>query len=212
MIRLLFLTILLCASPLPAAAQNDDGDQEQTRPAIPDLGSAVTRDSVYFTMDDGIMTPDEMEEEATYIFNMCDLNVAQRNMFNCQCLAGAFLKKREALGPTVPQFDILQDLTLGHPVDCANAEALAGQTFKACMDFMTPHRTYESKEDNIAYCECTANKVAKDFTRTPALAPAYVRRLTYNSYLYCNDPQNREKNASHAKTETLPSPYTKTAN
>ncbi|HEU4838577.1 MAG TPA: hypothetical protein VFS88_04100 [Micavibrio sp.] len=210
MIRLLFLTILLSVSALPSAAQTDGGDTEKTMPSIPDLGSAVTRDSVYFTMDDGIMTPNEMEKEATYIFNMCDLNVAQKNMFNCQCLAGAFLKKREALGPTVPQFDILYDLTLGHPVDCANTEALAGTTYKACMDFMTPHRSYESPEENIAYCECTANKVANDFTKTPALAPAYVRHLTYESYLYCNDPQNREKKAAQAKTETLP--YVKTAN
>lgn len=210
MIRLLFLTILLCVSALPAAAQTDGGDKERAMPAIPNLGSAVTRDSVYFTMDDGIMTPDEMEEEATYIFNMCDLNVTQRNMFNCQCLAGAFLKKREALGPTVPQFDILQDLTLGHPVDCANTEALAGQTFKACMDFMAPHRSYESREDNIAYCECTANKVANDFTRDPALAPSYVRRLTYTSFLYCNDPQNRQKKTDQAKAEFQPFP--KTAN
>ena len=208
MIRLLFLTILLSVSALPAAAQTDGGDKESTRPAIPNLGSAVTRDSVYFTMDDGIMSPDEMEKEYTYIFNMCDLNVVQKNMFNCQCLAGAFLKKREALGPMVPQFDILQDLTLEHPVDCANSEALAGTTFKACMESMAPQRSYESREDNIAYCECTANKVAKDFTRTPALAPSYVRWLTYNSYLYCNDPQNRVKKTDQAKTEFPPFPRT----
>lgn len=209
MIRLFFLTILLFALPHPAAAQTDGG----TRPFDTDtngLGSALTRDSVYYTMDDGIMSPAEMEEEATYIFNMCDRNFAQKNMFNCQCLAGAFLKKREALGPTVPQSSILYDLTLGNPADCANSESLAGETYKSCMEVMAPNRDYESKEDNIAYCECTANKVAKDFARDPALAPSYVRGLTYEAFLYCDNPQNRPKKPVEAKADVLP--QTRTAN
>lgn len=206
MIRLLFLSALLLASALPAAAQTDGGSPSD------DLGTPTTRDSVYYTMDDGIMTKEEMEEEATYIFNMCNLNSTRRNMFNCQCLAGAFLKKREALGPMVPQSDILYELTIGKPADCANTDELAGESYKSCMEVMAPHRSYESEEDTIAYCECTANKVAKDFTKRPALAPAYVRVLTYEAYLYCDKPENRAKKPAEAKAESPPQVPAKTAN
>ncbi len=156
------------------------------------------KDSVYYTWDDGIMTPDEMEMEANDVYRLCEANVSQKNLFKCGCLAGAFLQQREKYGPTMPQHKILRELTITNPVpSCANTDMVAGDSYTACMSQMAPLRPLVT--DNEEYCVCVANKVAKDFAKAPVMSPAYVREMSYNSMIFCNDPQNRPAKSA-AKT------------
>lgn len=183
MIRLFLSLALLAFLPSSAMAANDD---------------IMMRDSVYYTWDDGVMSPEEMEMEANDVYRLCNSNVSQRNLFKCECLAGAFLLKREKLGPVASQHSILKELTLVKPpLECANTDAVAGDAYTMCMGSVAP--LYPNATDNPEYCECVANKVAKEFARAPMMAPSYVRSLTHGSLVFCKTPQNRPKKAE-AKT------------
>ncbi len=173
-----FLLIALFALAIPAAA----------RAQIDDL---TGQDSVYFTLDDGIMTPDEMEKEAGYVYRLCAENPYQSTYFNCECLAGAFLLQREKLGPMTPQYQILDRLMKSSSAQCPNTPAIAGDAYKTCNAYVRSRR--ELANDNREFCECVANRVANRFDRSPRLSTQYVGALTSNAINYCENPQNRPK-------------------
>ena len=81
----LFALAALIISHSPAAAQVNERN--------------IVKDSIYFMLDDGIQTPEEMEEEAKYVHGLCASHVNQRLFFDCECIAGAFLSEREKRGP-----------------------------------------------------------------------------------------------------------------
>lgn len=181
MMHRLSLCLLACLFLLPAPAMAEEGD-------------LLMNDSVYYTMDDGIMTPEEMELEANQIYRMCDLNHFQKNNYNCECLAGAFLIEREKLGPMVPQINIFNDITRTKPVACANTERIAGSNYTSCMNMAGRRRAM--KGDAHEYCTCVGNKVANDFTKNPRLVSSHIKVLNYNALLFCEKPENRPKTAS----------------
>ncbi len=180
MIKAAFLSLAMLACLSGAALAN---------------GDLLKKDSVYYTWDDGVMSPEEMQMEANDVFRLCEANVSQRNLFKCGCLAGAFLLQREKYGPTMPQRDIIRDITIKNPVtSCANGDVVAGDAYTACISQVTTLRPLAT--NNEEYCVCVSNKVARDFTKSPVMSPAYVRELNYNSLLYCNDPQNQPKKSA----------------
>jgi hypothetical protein len=149
----------------------------------------VIKDSVYFTLDDGVQSPEEMEEESLFLHGLCQRNGYQSLYFNCDCLAGAFLTEREKLGPMIPQYDIMERLTKSTNAVCANTEAIAGQAYRDCMSYASTSRELEL--DNEEYCACAANKMANDFTKRPRLNTRYIRSLRVDSMLYCTEPSHR---------------------
>jgi hypothetical protein len=161
----------------------------------------IIKDSVYFTIDDGIQTPEEMEEESLFVYTMCQRNAYQSLYFNCECLAGAFLTEREKLGPMVTQFEIMERLTKSNSAMCGNTEAIAGSAYKACMEYAGTSRELEL--DNEDYCACAANKMANDFTKRPRLSTRYVRSLRVNSMLHCREPANRPVRTSQPASNPL---------
>lgn len=170
-----FLFVFLSFAALsPALAQNND---------------LTLRDSVYYTLDDGVMSPEEMEAEATDMYRLCEMNPYQKTFINCECLAGAFLIQREKDGPMTPQFEILEKIRKNEGANCANTEQVAGTTYGTCMDYANAYR--ELERDNPAYCECVANRVALRFRRTPVLEPAYISDLNVEAMGFCAVPQNR---------------------
>lgn len=182
----LSLCLLACLFLLPSPAKAED---------------LLMHDSVYYTMDDGIMSPEEMELEAGQIFQMCQMNHFQKTNYDCECLAGAFLIQREKLGPMVPQSQIFDDLTLKNPVsECADTVSIAGTTYSMCLRQNGQRRA--ANNDAPEYCGCVANKVALDFKKRPRLTPGYVQSLTYNSMVHCNNPENRPKTASSEGAKT----------
>lgn len=195
--RLAVCLILACLALLPASARAED---------------LLIRDSMYYTFDDGIMSPEEMELEADQIFQMCQINHFKRTYMDCKCLAGAFLIEREKRGPMALQLDIVNDITKKKPVRCANTDFIAGSTYTSCVRQTRQIRAING--DTIEYCSCVANKVANDFTKRPYLTPAYVQTLNFNSMAFCRKPENRPKTASSeaAKNAGETQALTKTAN
>ena len=172
-----FIFLFYAAMPV-AFAQNSD---------------LTFKDSVYYTLDDGIMSPEEMEAEANDVYRLCDMNPYQKTFINCECLAGAFLIQREKSGPVTPQFEILDALAKNKGANCANTEEVAGITYENCMDFADTYR--ELERDNPEFCECVANRVALRFRRTPVLEPAYISDLNVEAMGFCTTPQNRNRTA-----------------
>jgi hypothetical protein len=175
---LAFLCVLILA--LPALAQEE---QEDT--------SLTFKDSITYTMDDGVMSPKEMEAEARHIYRLCDANPYQKTYFDCACLGGAFLQQREKLGPMTPQFEIFESLTKRKGSRCANAPAVAGETYEFCINHRLTYYELSTDRENESYCSCVANKMARDFTKEPVLDMVYIDAVKINAMTYCDDPRNR---------------------
>lgn len=161
LLPLLFLALIF---PLPAAAQ--------------------VKDSYYFMADDGKQTPEEMEEEADYVFQSCNSNTYQKSYFNCECVAGAFLQAREKLGSVVPQEEILKTITRTSKAQCANTVEIAGEAYEDCQRYVKMFREYD--KDNEEYCSCVGNTVATRFSETPYLRTTYIRKIRTDALVECN--------------------------
>lgn len=183
---LMLLSLLLCS---PALAQEPD--------------SSVIQDSVYFTMDDGIQSEEEMVAEADYVRGICVSNPYQAMYFDCDCLAGAFLQQREKLGPMTPQYQIVDELTKSKKAVCGNSAAIAGDTYRYCMDRAKTNRELLSDKEKESYCTCAANKTAKDFAKYPRLDITYIRRTKANALAFCRDPQRRPVAKEEPKSPLL---------
>lgn len=180
---LLFILAALFLPSLPAAAQ------EKTPPPSQQL----YKDSLDYTMDDGVMSEEEMMAEAQQMYQLCDMNVYQKVYFNCECIAGAFLQQREKLGPLVTQDEIFSTITNSAQVSpsCANTEFIAGRAYQSCINFRTGYSRTELSEDNGDYCSCVANKMANDFGTAPRLSSQYVETLRFNAMEACEDKAKR---------------------
>lgn len=165
----LLAILILCA---PAWAQ--DGDD-----------SAIVKDSIYFTLDDGIMSEAEMAEEARYVHKQCASHLYQSRFFDCACIAGAFLNERERRGPMILQSTILSDLFRdgGKTANCANKPLIAGTVYEDCMGYAAVFRRHEKTNED--FCQCTANRVARDFNTYPYLRVSYIERLQVNALVSC---------------------------
>lgn len=149
----------------------------------------VVKDSLYFTMDDGVQSPEEMIQEAEYVLGLCRGNAFQKQYFNCECIAGAFLQEREKNGPMKLQHEILDQLMKSPRATCANTEEIAGRTYKTCMELAGMSR--ELAPDNPEYCTCAANKAALDFKKSPRLNSRHIRSIESKAMTFCDNPANR---------------------
>ncbi len=156
---------------------------------LPFPAHAQHRDSYYYMKDDGVQSPEEMQMEAQTIFNECDSNVYQSRYFDCACLAGAFLQKREQYGGIAPQEEIINNLTIGNNVQCANTVAIAGGAYSQCMEFSARFREYD--KDNEQYCSCVGNTVANTFKKTPMLNTSYISALHSDALVKCHNRDER---------------------
>lgn len=179
----LFIALLLC---LPHSGQAEQ-----------------VKDSIYYTMDDGIMSPDEMEEEAQYIFRQCTRQPYMKSLYNCECLTGAFLIQREAQGPMVTQYDIMKKVLRNPANKCANGPEIANYAYNTCtaveksIDELAAPKSYEAR------CACVGNKVARDFEKAPMLESSYMEALTNAAIEYCRDPaRERMRNARDNNTNS----------
>ena len=172
----------------------------------------IPKTPVDYTLDDGVMSKDEMELEAQDMYKLCENNAYQRRYFKCECLAGAFLQQREKLGPMVEQYDIFKTITNSKETDarCANTEEVAGRAFKACLSFTRNYARMEFNKDNEDYCTCAANKVARDYSKAPRLSGSYVEALRMNAMTLCKDPEGRKKLKAEGAREDAQAAQAKT--
>lgn len=150
---------------------------------------AQVKDSYYFMRDDGVQSPEEVMEEAEYVFQACDTNVFQRDYFDCACIAGTFLQARDKYGSVAPQEEIISDILNGRNARCANPTGIAGKLYQNCMD--TSAVTREYNKDNEEFCTCVGNTTARRFTARPALNSSYIARLESRALVDC---QQRDDN------------------
>jgi hypothetical protein len=176
--NVIFVLTLLVS--FPALAQQQP---TQKKGPPPQTFDGELRDSIYYTLDDGVMTKEEMEEEARYIYDNCQKNPFQSAYMNCECISGAFLIRREKEGPMTSQASILENISLSGQVQCANTEAIAGKTYEECM--MESKYFRETATDNEEYCTCVANQVANEFSKKPIGNPSYVSELASNAKYDC---------------------------
>lgn len=189
--RTLYLTFFLLAL-LPsyiAAAQ-----EKRERPEF----DGSYEDGITYTLDDGLMSKEEMERESRYVNDLCIKNPFQNKYLNCECLAGEFLLERERLGPVPMQIDILDDMTMSGKTKCANTERIAGDSYAECLEKSKIFR--EMEDDHRPYCTCLANKFALDFKKKPVAVSTYVSGLKAKAGVFCDQPANRASfNPSIAK-------------
>lgn len=152
---------------------------------------AQTKDSYYFMADDGVQTKEEMEEEAMYVHQSCDSNSYKKALYSCECVAGAFLQKREELGSIAPQAEIKEMIYRGNLGQCADPIKMAGETYTSCMEQSKILREY--KKDNEEYCSCVANTFAMSFAKRPYLRTSYIEDLKVRALTGCEhrDINNR---------------------
>ncbi len=160
----------------------------------------VIKDSIDYTLDDGVMSKAEMEAEARDMYTLCNLNVYQKRYFSCECIAGAFLQEREKRGPVAFQQDIYEDIINGNATSasCANIEQIAGQTYASCMSFSQNYSDTEIDDKNSEVCTCTANKMARDFYKLPRLNMGYIENLRVIAMRDCRDPVKRRQMAEES--------------
>lgn len=189
----LFLSTILCLS---FAAWNPAQAQRM-------------KDSVDYTLDDGIMSAEEMIMEAQDIQSQCSRNAYQRVYFNCECLAGAFLQQREKLGPLTMQSDIYNTITNSAETSasCANTESIAARVYQSCLAFTQDFNRTELR-DNNDYCTCAANKAALDFGRAPRLSSMYIQAVRMNAMTQCRDPDVIKQYASRLAADNAASDST----
>ena len=158
------------------------------------------KNSIDYMMDDGKMSPEEMIEEAQYVYDLCSNNDFQRTYFDCRCVSGAFLQKREKVGPMMPQSMLVDQVINNRSPSCANTAGIAGNAYDSCMVYSTRFREFE--KDNADYCECVANRVANVFTKTPALSTGYIEGITSSALTFCENPANRPLKPAAASSPT----------
>lgn len=140
------------------------------------------RDSVDFLLDDGEMTPDEMEEEAMGVYNRCAADVIKQTYYDCECIGGAFLSLREEQGPYVDQYTLLRTVYLETP-KCIAQEKIAGTVFDECM--ISSEITRRTDDNNEEYCGCVANGTAKEFFRIPSLRSRGIETVRARAITMC---------------------------
>lgn len=142
------------------------------------------RDSLDFLADDGIMTQEEMEEEAMGIYNRCVADIVKSSFFDCECVGGAFLTAREAAGPYETQYNLMKGIYNGMP-ECVDSPTIAGKAFEECMMFSKISR--RTATNNPEYCTCVAHGTVEQFSQSPSLYSRTIERMKGQAQSLCTD-------------------------
>lgn len=166
------------------------------------------KNSLDYTMDDGIMDEEEMMMEAQDMYKLCTRNAYQRKRFKCDCLAGAYLQQREKLGPTIMQHEIYKIITNSKEVNpnCVNTEDMAADVYKQCMGLAINDMRTELSPDNDSFCTCVANRSANQFKKAPRMAMPYIESIRMNAYEYCRDSSKRAQTSEPKSSGSLVPP------
>lgn len=169
MIRILcFLSFLLCALTLApqAYAQYEE------------------KDAFYFMKDDNEFSPEEMDEEAMFIYDRCQKNSTHSVYFDCACIAGAFRQEREKVNYGRSQADIYNSLLTDENRGCTNTTQIAGESYQFCTEYARYYR--EREKNNEQLCECVAKTVAKEFAKKPYMGLRHIENLRSDAIISCD--------------------------
>ena len=170
MIKNMLITLLLLTLALPMVS-------------IAVQAQEIVKDTVYFMKDDNEFSPEEMDEEAEYMYERCTQNSLRSTYYDCACIAGAFRQEREKKGPYMPQEIIMNSLFSDNERGCTNTVTIAGSAYEKCMARSKIFRDRET--NNKEYCECVARKTAKDFKKRPYLNANHLENITVDALIAC---------------------------
>lgn len=165
--------------------------------ALPVLAGEMPRDSYYFMLDDGIQTPEEMDEESFVVFEKCNSNMHHKLYFNCECMAGTFRNMREKDGPMRPQEDIVYEMITKAPAECVNKPEIAGDAYEECLSYAKTFR--ELEKDNEQYCGCVGREVARSFSRKPQILMSNLTQMNADALLDCQERDGEDNPVSRAR-------------
>lgn len=143
------------------------------------------RDSLDFLLDDGKMSPEEMEEEAIGVYNRCATHMLKKQYYDCECIGGKFLTMREEVGPYKEQFLMIEEIYT-NPGDCVSDASIAGDQFSSCMNSVGIYRAKTSPEEQQQYCECIGREATKAFTANPGLSKGALTNMGSRAIVTCN--------------------------
>lgn len=181
LIYTLFISIILSAASLPAMAQNNIDVPKFSEP----------RDSAYY-LKDGEFTDAEKDEEALYIFQKCNNNTIQKQLYDCSCVSGSFRNARDS-EKLIPQSLILSTIYNEKDSTCANVTGVAGKTYENCMNNAKYYDESKTVEESSKYCSCLANKSARDFSKSPKLDLRYFGRIKTQAAKICRAAYKRKR-------------------
>ena len=152
---------------------------------MPVFAQYEMKDSYYFMEGDGIFSDEEKDEEAEFIKRQCDISVLEQKYYDCSCIAGAYRLKRNEK-QLIPQSEILYNLYRDEETKCVDSAKIAGHVLEFCGKFTKYFRAREPQKRNTKYCECVANKVARDFKKKPRLSSRYIQYLKTSAMSSCD--------------------------
>ena len=187
----IFAAVLLCSggayaqadddTPLVSAAEFDP--QIMTRPDIP-VELPRTPPSLDNYWRDDEFSEEEKDEEALYIYALCDANYIHRQYYDCACISGAFRAARET-NETEQYAPLLTRLYNNPETQCVNKVGLAGKTYLECIEDSKIMRSRNSSESNEQYCSCLANGTVREFSADPSLNLRFMRNAYVDAALAC---------------------------
>jgi hypothetical protein len=140
------------------------------------------KNSYYFMKDDGIFSDEEKDEEAMYVYEQCSKDHYKSTYRDCECVAGSFRRERDN-EKLAPQDYILRNIYSKNNQQCINSPAIAASNYDFCIETIPVIRPRE--KNNEKFCECVANKVAKNFGDNPSLNTRFIEQLRKDAFMSC---------------------------
>jgi hypothetical protein len=125
--------------------------------------------------------PEILLTEMKEIERNCTNNHFYSSFHDCKCITVKFLDARLKSDPDVPKERIFNDVA----GQCPDEAGIAGYIYKSCAAYMDTVR-----KDYVSFCTCTANDVAKAYTRTPVMNLRYIEMLRRNAFTNCGIANN----------------------
>lgn len=142
-----------------------------------------------------VVGADGLTREASEVAANCDMNVYMKQYFKCGCIARAFQKVRERLGPGAPAWKISETITNSADVDpaCANTDVIRTRAIRSCGGFVAGYESAprDIKTNKQRYCQCVGDRMSGAFAKAPRLASGYIEGLRSSAMTTCRSAGGR---------------------
>lgn len=120
--------------------------------------------------------PDIVLEEMQNVEDNCRANYFYSSFHDCRCVAVKFVDARMRNDPAIPKERIFEQVA----TQCPDEPSIAGFIYKSCADYMKTIR-----KDYVGFCKCSANNVARAYSKTPVMNMRYIEGLRRNAFVTC---------------------------
>lgn len=138
------------------------------------------KDSIDY-MEDGEMTIEEMQQEADFVGQECEITPGNPVYYDCECVAANFFQIREREGP----FVLKQDIVPQAYERCPNTAGVAGMYYGHCVYMRGITNPSDTKKEAEDYCACVSNTLARAYGENPSTRNQYLQSLYVNAVQEC---------------------------